>query len=316
MMMRKTFFFAVCGFLTVLISCKEFIEPSLENKTLNAIAPADGVETNSYQLTFWWELDSDALRYRLQVAYPSFASAQKMILDTLVKSDKFVYTLDPGNYQWRIRAENGSSRTAYVTKSFTVHPSSLSDQTLQVTSPVGQIFTNNSVIPVQWLKLYGATGYRLQIDKNNFLNENNLTLNAVTDNLSYQYMLPQEGSYQLRVRAENTNESSKWSTVRNIVYDATPPVQVILNTPANGQTVSKPISLSWSAVNDAVQYELGLYKSDMVTPYNSSFPQVVSNNSSLLTVGESGEALSWRVRAVDRAGNKGSWSNFFTFNIQ
>lgn len=315
MKLTKITLVAICALLSVLVSCKEFIEPSLENKTINAIAPADGVETNSYQLTFWWEPHPDALRYRLQVAYPSFTAAEKMILDTLVKSDKFIYTLDPGNYQWRVRAENGSSKTAFTTNSFIVHPSSLTDQVLQVTSPSGQVFTNNENVSIQWLRLYGATGYRVQVDANNFVNENNLTLNIVTENLSHQYVLPQEGTYQLRIRAENATENSKWSNVRSFVYDATPPAQVVLNTPANGQAVTKPFTLSWTSINDAVQYELGLYKSDKVTPYSSSFPQLLSSSDVSLGVGESGETLSWRVRAIDRAGNKGSWSNFFTFSI-
>lgn len=303
-------------FLLVLSSCKEFIEPSLEHKTISSIAPADGIETNSYQLTFWWEGHPDALAYRLQVVSPNFNAAEKLVLDTLVKSNKFIYTLDPGTYQWRVRAENGSSRTAYVTKSFTVHPSSLTDQVLQLVSPSGQVYTNNATVAAQWLKLYGTTGYRLQVDKNNFADENNLGLNIVTDNLSYQYILPQEGNYQLRVRAENAAENSKWSAVRNISYDATPPVQVVLSTPTNGQTIAKPFSMNWSSIADAVQYELGLYKSDMVTPYSGAFPQLLNNNGFQLTVGESGETLSWRVRAIDRAGNKGAWSGFFTFTIQ
>lgn len=304
------------GLLLVLSSCKEFIEPSLEHQTISAIAPADGVETNSYQLTFWWDGHPDALRYRLQVVSPSFVAAEKMILDTLVKTDKFIYTLDPGDYQWRVRGENGSSHTAFVTRSFVVHPSSLTDQVLQLVLPGNQVYTNNATLVCQWLKLYGATGYRLQVDKNNFSDENNLGLNVVTDNLSYQHVFSQEGNYQLRVRAENATENSKWSTVRSISYDATPPIQVVLNTPANGQTIAKPFNLSWSSVTDAVQYELGLYKNDMVTPYSGAFPQLLNSNSFTLTVGESGETLAWRVRAVDRAGNKGAWSGFFTFIVQ
>lgn len=313
--MKKTT--AVLMFLLAsLFSCKEFIEPSLENKQMSSIAPADGTETNSYQLTFWWDSQPDALRYRLQVASPTFEKAEKIILDTLVKTDKFIYTLEPGDYQWRVRAENGSSSTAFVTKSFKVHPSKLSDQAVQLTNPSAQTYTNVATLMCQWLKLFGATSYRIQVDKNNFIDENNLTLNVLTDNLSYQYTFAQDGNYQLRVRAENATENSKWSAVKLITYDVTPPSQVILNSPANGQALSKPLSLAWTIVNDAVQYELGVYKSDMVTPYNNAFPLLATNNSYQFNVGNSGETLSWRVRAIDRAGNKGQWSSFFTFTIQ
>ena len=314
--MRRELLYLTFGFVLFFSSCSEFIEPSLEHKVISSIAPADGVETNSYQLTFWWEGHEDALTYRLQVVSPTFNATEKLLLDTLVKNDKFIYTLDPGNYQWRVRAENGSSHTAFVTKGFTIHSSSLTDQALQLSSPTGQVYTNNAAVAAQWLKLYGATGYRLQIDRNNFSDENNLVLNIFTDNLSYNYILPQEGNYQLRVRGENATENSKWSSVRNISYDATPPAQVVLSTPINGQAITKPFSLSWTSVTGAVQYELGLYKNDMVTPYSGAFPQLLANNSFPLTVGNVGETLAWRVRAIDRVGNKGAWSGFFTFTIQ
>lgn len=299
-----------------LTSCKEFIEPSLDQQEIQAIAPADGTEITSYQLTFWWEGNVDALTYRLQVVAPSFTAAKQMILDTLVRADKFTYTLEPGNYQWRVRAENGSSRTAYATNSFTVHPSSLTEQTVQWVSPAQQLYTANPTLSYQWLKLYGANGYRLQIDKNNFSNEQNLDLNVVTDNLSYSYTSLAEGIYQIRVRAENATENSKWSAVRTMTYDASPPAQVSLSSPANRQTLAKPFNLTWLAINDAQQYELAVYQSDSVTLYHSSFPQLLNTTSHNFNMGNTGENLVWRVRAIDRAGNKGIWSSYFSFTMQ
>lgn len=299
-----------------LTSCKEFIEPSLEHQKIKAIAPAEGTETSSYQLTFWWEGHVDALAYRLQVVAPSFAAAQQMILDTLVKTDRFTYTLDPGNYQWRVRAENGSSQTAYVTNSFKVYPSTLTEQSVQLVAPAHQLYTANATLSYQWLKLFGASAYRLQIDRNNFSNEQNLDVNVLTDNLSYSHTLLTEGNYQIRVRAENATENSKWSAVRTMTYDISPPAQVSLSSPANRQTLAKPFNLTWSAINDATQYELAVYQSDSVTLYHSSFPQLLNTTSYNFNMGSAGENLVWRVRAIDRAGNKGIWSNYFSFTIQ
>ncbi len=299
-----------------LVSCKEFIETSLSNKKIYPLAPADKTEMSYYQITFWWETHPDALKYRLQVVSPSFNATQKVILDTLVKADKFTYTLDPGNYEWRIRAENGSSQTPFVTQSFVVHPAALTDQSVQVSAPANQLYTNNALTQYEWLKLFGATGYRLQLDKNNFSNEQNLILNVTTDNLSYSYTLPSEGVYQMRVRAENATQNSKWSTVRTLTFDATPPAQVNLSTPANKATVTKPVGLSWGAITDAVQYEVAVYQSDSTTLYHSSYPQLLSTTNHSFNMGNSGETLVWRVRAIDRAGNKGNWSSFYTFTIQ
>jgi hypothetical protein len=299
-----------------LISCREFIEPSLEKKQIKAIAPADGIETSSYQLTFWWETHQDAFQYRLQVASPSFSAIEKLVLDTVVKNDKFTYTLEPGDYEWRIRAENGSSQTPYVTRNFIIHPSALTNQLVQLQSPANNIFTANAEIQYEWLKLFGATKYRLQIDNQNFADENNLVLNVLTENLSYLNTLQTEGKYQFRVRGENATENSKWSTVRNLTFDRTPPAKVVLTSPANKQTLPKPFNLMWNAISDADKYELLVYRSDSVTLYHTNYPQLLSTNTQQFNLGNANETLVWRVRAIDKAGNKGEFSSFYTFTIQ
>lgn len=121
--------------LPLLAGCSEFIEPSIGLREIDLLAPANRLETNSYQQTFWWNPMADALYYRLQVVSPRFDSVSKVLLDTLISKDKFVYTLDPGRYEWRVRGENGSSASAYAVRSLVIYPSSLSDQVLQLSLP-------------------------------------------------------------------------------------------------------------------------------------------------------------------------------------
>ncbi|WP_410221205.1 hypothetical protein [Pedobacter sp.] len=314
-LLKKSFY---CFLLSAcfIISCKEFIERPLDNKQIRIIAPANHVETNSYQLTFWWETHPDAFQYRLQVVSPDFSEAVKFILDTVVRSDKFTYTLEPGNYQWRVRGENGSSATLYTTGNFVVHPSSLKEQVVQLVAPAQNQYTSNPLVQYEWLKLFGATQYRLQIDDHNFSDEQNLVVNALTDNLTYMNTLVREGTYQFRVRAEKDTEISKWSAVRSITYDATAPAKVILISPANKQAISKPVTLTWNPLTDAEKYEVYVYKSDSVTLYNSGYPQIVNNNSLVFNQGNVNETLVWRVRAIDKAGNKGEMSDYFTFTLR
>lgn len=304
--------------LAVLISsgCSEFIEPSLNKKSIALLAPSDNIETTSYQQTFWWQTHEDAFQYRLQIALPSFNNIGKLILDTVVKSDKFTYTLDPGKYQWRVRAENGSSQTAYATQSFTIYPASLKDQSVQAVAPGNGLYIANADVKYDWLKLFGAVQYRLQVDKNSFVDENKLTLNVLTDNLTFTSTLPSEGNYQWRVRAENATETSKWSSVRNFVYDNTPPAKVVLTAPGNKQLVTKPVKLTWDAIADADKYELYVYKADGTTLYSNSYPQILATNSQTFNAGDSGETIAWKVRAIDKTGNKGPFSELFTFIVQ
>lgn len=297
-------------------ACKEFIEPSLSKQQISLLAPSDNIETTSYQQTFWWQTHEDALKYRLQIVSPRFDNIQKLLLDTVVKTDKFTYTLDPGKYQWRVRAENGSSQTPYATQSFTIFPASLKDQAVQLVAPANALYVASADVKYDWLKLFGTTQYRLQVDKNNFADENNLTLNVLTDNLTYTSTLPAEATYQWRVRAESAAENSKWSIVRSLVYDVTPPAKVVLTAPGNKQTVAKPVRLTWDALTDADKYEIFVYKSDGIVIYNNTYPQLLTTNSHTFNLGNSGETVAWKVRAIDKAGNKGTFSELFTFTLQ
>jgi hypothetical protein len=304
-------------FLTFLLyGCTEFIEPSIENRKIAILAPANRLETSSYEQIFWWNPMSDAIFYRLQVVSPRFDSVRKLVLDTLIKNEKFVYTMDPGKYEWRVRGENGSSASSYSTRSLEIFPSSLTEQSVQLTVPSGGLNFSKPEIRYEWLKLFGASVYRLQVDNNNFLDEKNMTLNITTNNLGFLQTLTQEGTYQFRVRAENATENSKWSTVRTLSYDATGPERVILSTPLNKQTVSRPVRLTWNKVADAERYEISMYQSDEQTPYNKSYPQTVTSTEHVFDAGSSGETIAWRIRAFDKAGNAGTYSDIRTFMIQ
>nr|WP_315424187.1 hypothetical protein [uncultured Pedobacter sp.] len=302
--------------LLLFAGCSEFIEPSIENRTIDVLAPANRLETTSYQQTFWWNPMSDALFYRLQVVSPKFDSVSKLILDTLITKEKFVYTLDPGKYEWRVRGENGSSAGNYTTRSLQIFPSSLKEQSVQLTVPSSGGYFSKPDIRFEWLKLFGAAVYRLQIDNNNFLNENNMALNITTDNLGFLQTLTQEGTYQFRVRAENSTENSKWSTTGSFTYDATGPERVVLSTPLNKQTVSRPVRLTWNKLADADRYEISVYQSDEQTPYNKSYPQIVTSTEHVFDAGNVGETIAWRVRAFDKAGNAGAYSEIRSFTLQ
>ncbi|MDN3588078.1 fibronectin type III domain-containing protein [Pedobacter aquatilis] len=305
----------LCCLLVYCMGCSEFFEPSLKDTRITLLAPADSLETSEYRQSFWWTGNADAIFYRLQVVKPSFDKAATLILDTVITQDKFIYTLEPGKYQWRVRAENGSSQSEYSVKSFEVFPSSLSAQTLQVLNPLNTLMTTNESVKYDWLRLFGSKHYRLQVDTASFLDTTKLVLDVLSENLSFTQTLKKEGRYEFRVRAENDAQRSRWSEVRYFVFDKTPPEQVILRYPANRQGLAKNIRLQWQDNADAEKYELAVYKSDSVTLFQS-FPQITGSNAASFNQGDAGEQIIWRVRALDRAGNKGAFSSFFSFTIQ
>jgi hypothetical protein len=319
-MKPKPFFYLlmiVCALIAALSSCDDIIEPSLSKQQVQLEAPVDQYQSTSYTLNFWWDAVDHALSYHLQVVSPTFAAPGGLILDTVVSSYKFSYTLAPGNYQWRVMAQNGSSQTAYsAPRSFTVAASSIKQQAVQLTAPSNNLITNQSPYTFQWGSLYGATAYQFELDTNNFANESAIVSNQTIPGQQLSFTFPKDQTYQWRVRAQNDTAQALWSPVYIVTYDHTPPGQVTLVAPASGTTLSLPVALSWNAVATAVKYKLYVYQSDGTTIYNSSFPMVLTGTNYSFNLGSSGNTIYWMVTALDAAGNESQASAKNSFILQ
>jgi len=317
-MITKPFYYIIgCCILFSLASCKEFIEPSIAKRIVQLQAPGDKYQSANYTVNFWWDEVEDATQYRLQVVTPQFDTIGALIADTVVKQNKFAFNFVPGEYQWRVRAENGSTQTDYsAAKRFTVVASSIKQQTIQLGSPSDNLLTNQSSVSFKWSSLYGATKYHIQIDTSNFSNPANLTYELTVPGLQFTYFFPRDQQYQWRVRAENDTAQSQWSAIRLVNYDHTPPGQVSLTLPLNDVTVASPVTLQWNAVPGTSRYKLYVFKSDFTTAYNPTFPVTVTTNSYNFNLGTPGERVYWQVRAIDAAGNEGQSSVLRSFVVQ
>ncbi|MBS1520719.1 MAG: hypothetical protein JST50_06980 [Bacteroidetes bacterium] len=298
-------------------SCDAIIEPSISKKTVQPEAPSDQYQSTSYTINFWWDEVDNALSYHLQVVTASFTNPGNLVLDTIVKKNTFAFNLNPGNYQWWVLAQNGSSQTAYSTpRSFTVAVGSIKQQAVQLSSPTNNQITNQVNIVFQWSSLYGATKYQLEIDTNNFVNESDAVYNQVIPGQQFNFTFPKDQVYQWRVRAQNDTAQSQWSAISVVTYDHTPPAVVTLTSPADATTLPLPVSLQWNTVTGAAKYKLYVYKSDATTLYSSNFPMVLTTNSYSFNQGNSDDKVYWMVTAVDAAGNESAASTQRSFVLQ
>jgi hypothetical protein len=314
---RLSLILYVLSIAIMLSSCKEFIEPSITDQQIHVNAPANGYQSHSYTVNFWWDMLDDALFYRLQIVTPDFQNTGALVTDTLIKGNKLSFNLTPGNYQWRIRAENGSTATSYSSpQSLSVVFSSIKQQKVQLGSPSNNLLTNQSSIALNWGSLYGATKYRLQVDTNNFVDENKIVFTQLTPALQGNFALPKDKIYQWRVRAENDTAQAQWSSINTFTYDHTPPEVVTLIFPTNNQSVSLPTNLQWTPSAATVRYRLFVYKDDGTTLYGSNFPMLLTTNSYSFTQGTLGERLYWKVSAIDAAGNESQSSALRSYVLQ
>ncbi|QEM09154.1 hypothetical protein [Mucilaginibacter rubeus] len=310
-------FFLFALSMVFLSACKDFIEPNISKRPVTLKAPSDKYQSTSYNVNFWWDEVEDALYYRLQVVTPGFDTIGGLVEDTLIKSNRFTLTLDPGEYQWRVRAENGSSQTEFSTLNhLTIIPSSLAAQTVILSSPSNNTVTNQSSTVFKWGALFSATSYHLQLDTNNFADASHILIDLTIPGQQYTYKFPKDQNYQWRVRAESATEQSKWSAVNNIGFDATAPAAVILSSPQNNAVISKPVGLQWTKSATASNYKLYVYKADSTTLYSTAFPALLNTNTYSFAQGSSGERIYWQVSALDGAGNESALSALQSFVLQ
>lgn len=298
-------------------ACKAIMEPSISDRKVVLLAPADMTKSTSYTLSFWWEPVEDALSYNLQVVGGSFNNISTLVADTVIRTNKFILNLKPGDYEWRVSAQNGSSQTQFSRpKSFTVLLSSIKGQSVQLKSPPNNYITNQNTVGLEWSSLYGATKYLLQIDTNSFASESTLIYNQAIPGQQYTFTFPKDHIYQWRVRAENDTAKADWSSVNVMLHDRTPPGPVNIIAPANNQQVSLPVSLQWSTVATATKYKLYVFKSDSVTAYNNTFPAIMNATNYNFSSGVQGERIIWKVSAVDAAGNEGQSTTLRSFVLR
>lgn len=303
--------------ISSLWSCSDIIEPSISKSSVQLEAPTNGYQSTSYTINFWWDAVGNASSYHLQVVNPTFIAPGGLVLDTIIKRTTFSFNLNPGSYQWRVLAENGSSQTAYATpKSFTVSATSIKQQSVQLIAPANSLLTNQSSVSFQWQSMYGATKYQLEIDTNNFANENAVLYNQTIPGQQVNFSFPKDQVYQWRIKAENDTAQAQWSSINSITYDHTPPPVVTLSSPANGLTVALPVNLLWNSSITAVKYKLYAYKSDSTTIYNQNFPMLINTTSYSFNLGNSGNKVYWMVTALDAAGNESQASSLRSFVLQ
>jgi len=315
--LQSPVFFCILTGIILLSSCKDFIEPDISKSQVQLEAPADQFLSTSYTVGFWWDAVEDATSYRLQAVSNTFASPGSLVLDTVVKTNTFSFNFSPGQFQWRVMAQNGGYQTAFTApRSFSVAATSIKQQSVQLNSPANNFLTNQNTIVFQWGSLYGATKYQIEIDTNNFVNESAVITNVTIPGLQYNFTFPKDKVYQWRVKAQNDTAQAQWSKVNTLTSDHTPPGTVTLVAPTLGQTVAKPVSLQWNSVSTTSYYKLYVLKSDSTTLYSNSFPMVITTTNYSFNLGNSGDKVYWKVTAVDAAGNESVPSQLRNFVLQ
>lgn len=229
--MNRYFIFLL---VPLLYGCDLVYDKDISNEKITLLSPGDLDTNDSKTQYFWWEENKQIEGYRLQIVHPSFDSPSIMYLDTIIKG-KFNYNknLIPDDYQWRLRGENFSSKTPYITRNLHVDTSyNISQELVELTSPANAATENNSKsVTLRWKKIPMATSYEITVESLNSAFPYSYTKEVFTNEavLTDLYTSPttyQDITYRWTVTAYNnkSNTQSLQSQSRTFVVNIPDPV--------------------------------------------------------------------------------------------
>lgn len=291
------------------IACDDFIEPDISNLKINLLAPSDSLTTLVTSQLFWWEICTGASYYNLQIVKPDFNSISQLAVDTIVESNKFSISLQPGQYQWRVCGINSTSRTQFSYHTLYIDSTSdLYGQFVILSTPPENYVTNDDSIVFQWNDLYGADEY-LFIIKNDI----GLTIidTLITDNTIYASL--NEGEYSWFVSARNSASYTN-NSMRDLKIDLTPPAAPLISYPMNNDTVSGGLqNLQWISDSESIGDSLKIFSDSLETNlFYSGYTLIQNYNYNF----SQNMMYYWKIKSRDTAGNWGQFTSLYRFYVE
>ena len=295
--------------VSIFCGCDDVLEEDISDGIISIIAPADGqaIEGNVVQLR-WGEIDG-ADDYRVQI----MVNRQFIMLDSLVADNIFNYQINPGEYTWRVRAENFAYTSAFSFESaFSVVASiDLTDQLITLESPDNNTYINEGNLNFSWQPINTADTYEFEIlevagsSETSIFKDEDLVSASITVPTG---TVTKDAEYIWQVKASNASSATKFYQ-RKFFLDTQAPPAPALNTPTSDQvfTTTTPVDFTWTYT------DTGSIQSNITSTLEVSTDENFStiNLSETNANGEFSNTFStantyyWRVKGVDAAGNSG-----------
>ncbi len=281
--------------------------------------PADNhtfTNGNAKPVRFTWQRMPGALNYQLQVATDSAFNTLVHTSPALTATNyRLPAALDNGIYYWRVNVDMGGGLLpSPVGWRFTISPPPPGRPALQ--SPANNTTANNPAPLLTWNAAAGAISYEVMLDNNGNFHSPEFTAITSDTVIPVSPALAADGRYYWRVRALNEwGVGGRWSKRYRYTLDTTPPAVPELRSPANGAAVRNTrMPFKWKPNPDVAFFEFQLSTNG---DFGASALSVMLGsgkykpvNSLLYTT------YSWRVQAVDAAGNRSAWSEVWQLEVQ
>ncbi len=305
------------GCALIFMACDDIIEEDISDEMITIIAPKEDAVIIGNSIQFRWNTIEGAEEYRIQI---TTQEEQVLLLDSLVVLPVFDFTLNSGDYQWRVRGENFGYQSPFsMPSNFSTQVSeNLTDLNVELLKPDDNVVVNApDGVRFSWSKIEPATKYVFELlGEENGLETIEFTLDDLTQT---EAQLPagtitDDGVYKWRVMA--VNESNDTETVffsRTISIDTAIPDAPTLTAPVEDftTTVDTEVQFTWEfADQGTVQSDITAtiqIASDEVFTTNLVEEEVEGTNMFDYTPTTAGDKF-WRVKGTDAAGNEGAFT--------
>ncbi|MFK5855101.1 MAG: hypothetical protein QM503_03145 [Bacteroidota bacterium] len=292
-------------------SCSDIFEEDISTETVVLLSPHNNIETTLSTQTFWWDYVADADFYQLQVVMPDFNETERLMLDTLLSKNQFIFNLSPNSYEWRVRALNSGYSTDYTSYNLTIDSTlDLSNELVILRTPI-QYDTTNLISPYySWNKLYNADEYNLRV-----MFDGSPIIDTIMSNNSITILLEDgQGAYSWSVKAINEFSQTAYNQ-REYFLDLSIPLPRTLFSPLDQSVIQDSIvQCVWNSppiVGSSEYDSLYIYRDQSMT--NIVLLAKVENEQ--FDVELDNGWYFWRVRGIDKAGNRGDYSVLWSFEI-
>lgn len=308
----------VIGLLIILTGCEDILEEDISKDFVQTINPKlnDTILGNS--VNFTWIMVEGADEYLIRVQ----DERGIYYMDSLVMGNNFLVPLEPGNYQWRIRAENSAYQSEFSESiNFTVLASDdLAYNQVFLDIPVNGYYTNQTEVVFAWQSNEFADKYRFQLQMLNGSQQVLIDQNDITET-SYSpesLVFENDGKYKWRVQAINNFSQTRFSE-RIFYIDRQSPKTPTLSQPDNQfQSIYKAIDFSWKRISEEGEVSKISYGFELSD--DNSFSNIISNqtlqDTTLTYTFDDYGTFYWRVKSIDRAGNSSQYSNIRSLILQ
>lgn len=300
-----------------LVGCEDILEEDISGDMVQLIFPLEGAEVANNVVNFQWISLRGADSYRIQI----YNSGQGIVLDSVTEGANFVYPLNSGEYQWRIKGENFAYQTEYTfpVNFSVVETDNLTNQVILLSTPQTGIYTNTINLSYSWAALSAAESYYFSVNNtaNNSvayeqggLTESMITLNGQT---------AADGQYSWKVKAINETSQTAFFS-RNLFLDTVVPNVPQNNAPANNasQNDNTNINFTWNMAPDSGTIQSPInFVIELSTDSSFSTIFLTSETSTTTfshTFNTPGDYF-WRVKAIDEAQNQSNYSTPYKLTI-